>query len=188
MRFSIPSILLAALMLSGCWWSGPILYPPDAMATQPIAAGLYEARSADPADKPERVQISRLSNGAWGEKTDQGSWTFFVRLPGTPRDLWIMETIATDSADAGYGLMERSGDRLTMDPMILCHGTQKIVRAAGGVVENDDAPGADGSADRPLSNNVVCRFEDRAALERGLLAYAAAHPRLESGMLTRIGD
>ncbi|MEO5493879.1 MAG: hypothetical protein ABIR08_07610 [Sphingomonas sp.] len=188
MRFSIPVILFSAMLLSGCWWSGPIFYPPGATATQPIVAGLYEARSADAADKPERVQIARLPNGAWGEKTDQGSWTFFIRLPGTPRDLWIMETIATDSSDAGYGLMERSGDRLTMDPMILCHGTQMIVRAAGGVVENDDPPGTDGSAGRPLSNRIVCRFDDRAALERGLLAYAAAHPKLDGGKLTRIGD
>jgi hypothetical protein len=188
MRFSIPMVLFSAMLLSGCWWSGPVLYPPDAAAAQPIAAGLYEARSADSADKPERVQISRLANGPWGEKTDQRSWTFFVRLPGTPRDLWIMETIATDSTDAGYGLMERSGDRLAMDAMILCHGTQSIVRAAGGIVENDDPPGADGSDARPLSNNIVCRFDNRAALERGLLAYAAAHPRIDGGTLTRIGD
>lgn len=184
MRLPIPVVLLSAMLLSGCWWSGPVFYPPDPAAVQPISPGLYQARSADSTDKPERVQIARLANGAWGEKKDPSSWTYFARLSGSSRDLWIMETMATDSSDVGYGLFERTGDRLTMDPLILCRGTQAIVRAAGGTVENDDPPNPDGTVNRM----VTCRFASRAALERGLLAYAGAHPRLTGGTLTRIGD
>jgi predicted small lipoprotein YifL len=188
MRLPIPIVLLSAILLSGCWWEGPIFYPPDATAAQPISPGLYEARSADRGERPDRVRFTRLANGAWGDGGDAKSWTFFVRLAGTSRDLWIVETIPTDGPDAGYGLMERAGDQWALDVLITCRGTQQIVHAAGGVVENDDPPGADGSADRPSGNNPVCRFADRAALERALLAYAAAHPRLGGGTLTRIGD
>jgi predicted small lipoprotein YifL len=188
MRIRAVAAILATLFLPGCWWQGPVFYPPDRMAAQPLTPGLYEGRSADPADKPERIRLTRFASGSWGEAKDAGSWFYFIRLPGTARDLWIMEALVTDSDDAGYGLIERSGDHWTMEGLIPCRGTQALVRAAGGTVTNDDPPGADGSADRPLNNNITCTFADRASLERALKAYADAHPQLDGGTLTRIGD
>lgn len=188
MRLRLALVLGAALLLGGCWWEGPIFYPPDAAAVQPITAGLYETQAPEPGEKPDRGRFVRLPNGAWADSTDAKGWMFFNRLPGTSRDLWIVETVMTDSPDAGYGLMERAGERWIVAPLIQCRGTQQIVRAAGGVVENDDPPATKATPDPPASNNLTCRFNDRAALERGLLAYAAAHPRLEGAMLTRVGD
>jgi predicted small lipoprotein YifL len=188
MRLRSAIVLGAAFLLCGCWWSGPVFYPPDAAAVQPISAGSYEMRSPEPGDKPDKGRFVRLANGAWADGVDAKGWMFFFRLPGTSRDLWIVETIIADSPDAGYGLMELAGVGWTINPLIECRGTQQIVRSAGGVVENNDPPGTDGSPDRPNSSNLSCRFDDRAALERGLLAYATAHPRLAGGTLTRIGD
>ncbi|QDZ08808.1 hypothetical protein FPZ24_16130 [Sphingomonas panacisoli] len=182
------AVVMLSMLLSGCWWEGPIFYPPDPAAIQPITAGLYEARSGEQGDKPDRGRFVRRPDGSWADEADAKAGYFFVRLGGTTRDLWVVEFIATDGPDAGYGLLERVGDRWTMDPLIDCRGTEQIVRAAGGVVENDAAPGADTSADRSLGNNLVCRFADRASLERALLAYAAAHPRLTGATLKRIGD
>lgn len=188
MRLPVPMVLLSAMLLSGCWWEGPIFYPPDPAAAQPITAGLYEVRTADPSEKPDRVRFTRFTDGAWGEEADAKVWTFFARLPGTSRDLWIVETIATDSSDAGYGLIERAGNRWDMDELIQCRGTEAIVRAAGGTIESDGSPGAKGSQPLSSGTNISCRFGDRASLERGLLAYAAAHPRLAGGTLTRVSD
>jgi predicted small lipoprotein YifL len=188
MRLRMAMVAAAVLLLSGCWWEGPVFYPPDSLATQPFTPGLYESRSSDPADTPERMRMARLANGSWGEEADAKGTLFFARLPGTARDLWILELIATDSDDAGYGLIEHKGDRWTVDAPITCRGTEAMVRAAGGTVENDDPPGAGPSPARP-SGSPTCRFDTRAALERALLAYAAAHPRLEGkATITRIGD
>jgi predicted small lipoprotein YifL len=188
MRWRLAILAGAMLSLSGCFWEGPVFYPPDPKAAQPLTPGLYEARSVNPADKPERIRLTRFANGSWGEAKDAKSWFYFVRLPGSKRELWIAESLFTDSDDAGYGLIERSGDHLNMDGMIQCRGTQAMVRAAGGTVTNDDPPGADGSDDHPFSRDISCAFPDRAALERALRAYADAHPQLRDATLTRIGD
>ncbi|MES2096087.1 MAG: hypothetical protein V4459_04955 [Pseudomonadota bacterium] len=180
--------MLTSLLLSGCWWEGPIFYSPNTVDAQPFSPGLYESRSSDSADKPDRGRMARLADGSWGSEPDAKASLYFVRLPGTARDLWIAEFIGVDSGDAGYGLIERDGARWTADVPIDCRGTQAIVRAAGGTVENDDPPGADGSPAR-APGNPACRFDTRAALESALLAYAALHPRLEGKVtITRIGD
>jgi predicted small lipoprotein YifL len=173
--------ILAALLLSGCWWEGPVFYPPDPAAEQPLQPGLYEVTDSD--GKVERTRIVRAPDGSLvpgpEERKKDNSKLFFVRLPMPGRDLWISEMISTDPAKAGaaYGLVEPRGDTITHNIVIDCDSTADLVRAAGGVVEEKEGA------------NLSCRFNDAASLERALRAYAAKHPVLDQELgLKRVGD
>jgi hypothetical protein len=171
--------LLAALLLSGCWWEGPILYAPDPAAPQPLMAGLYETTDKD--GKVEQSRIARNADGTLSPGADDGSkggQLFFVPFPVPGRHLWISEMISTDPASPGaaFGLVELHGEKMAYSMVIDCDATADMVRAAGGVVEKTD-------------KGLTCRFNDKASLERALTAYLALHPKLDDEMgIKRVGD
>lgn len=179
-RFGQLLPLLGALLLSGCWWEGPVLYAPDPAAAQPLAPGLYE--TTDSGGQVERSRIVRNADGTLrsGETDAQKeeSALFFVPLAVPGRNIWISEVISTDPAQPGaiYGLVERQGDSMRYSMVIDCDKTADMVRAAGGVVVAKD-------------DKMTCRFNDTASLERALRAYLALHPKLDDRMqFKRIGD
>lgn len=175
--------ILAALMLSGCWWEGPVFYPPDPAAAQPFTPGLYEVTDSD--GQTTRARMVRAADGTLGPGPDEkGDKTrlFFVPFPMPGRSLWISEMISTDPAKPGavYGLIEPDGDTIAHDIVIGCDSTADIVRAAGVVEETRE--------DNRLTPG-SCRFNDAASLERALRAFAIEHPKLgEEIHLKRIGD
>jgi hypothetical protein len=174
--------ILAALLLSGCWWEGPVFYPPDPAAVQPLRAGLYEVTDSD--GKVEQSRMVRNPDGSFGpgaEEKGDHSKLFFVPFPMPGRNLWISEMISTNPAKPGaaYGLIEPNGDIIAHSFVIDCESTADMVRAAGGVVTVKQGEMAQTS----------CRFNDAASLERGLKAYATAHPKLDDEIhLKRLGD
>jgi hypothetical protein len=182
--------ILAALLVSGCWWQGPVFYPPDPAAAQPFAPGLYQMTDSD--GKVQQARIVRNADGSLGPAPDGDHKNvgklFFVPLALTGRHVWISELISTDPATPGaiYGLVESRDDGVAHNLLIDCESNADLVRAAGGVVEQQ----GDGSkGDGPKGEGMSCRFNDAASLEKALSAYAQAHPTLDNDVnLKRIGD
>jgi hypothetical protein len=176
------AITLAALLLSGCFWEGPAFYRPDPTQAGPLAPGLYKLDRPDK-DAPDRLRVGRAPDGALliGEPDDyrngKPSHVVLVPLAAPGRHLWIVQTQIGEPADpVAYGLLESDGGTLLLDPALDCQGNEALVRAAGGTIEGE-------------GGSPSCVFADRAALERALIAYVAAHPGFEKpGRLTRIGD
>ena len=174
--------LLAALLLSGCFWEGPAFYRPDPGQSGPLLPGLYKLDSADK-EAPQRLLVRRADDGALliaaPEDFQGGKPSRVVLMPLTVpgRHLWIVQTQIGDTADpVAYGLLESDGAALILDPALDCQGSEALVRKAGGTVEEE-------------GGSPSCLFADRAALERALIAYAAIHPDFEKpARLTRIGD
>jgi len=174
--------LLAALLLSGCFWAGPAFYRPDPGQSGPLPPGLYKLDAADKS-APPRLQVRRADDGALlvaAPEDFQGgkpSRVVLAPLAAPNRHLWIVQTQIGDTADpVAYGLLESDGAALILDPALDCQGSEALVRAAGGTVEGE-------------GGSPSCLFADRAALERALIAYAGVHPGLEKpARLTRIDN
>ena len=175
--------VLAALLLSGCWWEGPAFYQPDPAQPGPLPPGLYKAETPDDRSAPDRLRVGRAADGALlvapPEEYQNGKPTHVVlaplAMPG--RHLWIVQSqIGETIDDVVYGLLDSSTGALILDPAIACQGNEPLVRAAGGVIEGE-------------GGSPSCAFHDRAALERALIAWAGAHPGFERPTrLTRMGD
>lgn len=191
-----------ALLLTGCFWQGPAFYKADPSIVGPIAPGRYKADILGDHKPAVRMVVVRLADGsllvddAKPTSDDQGDHIVLAPLAVAGRDLWIVQTMngpvdrvpAADD-DVTYGLMERRGDILAISATIDCVGTETLVQAAGGMVSRMSASDANGPSDRPYSSDVTCRFPDRAALERALVAYAALHPQLSVRVrLTKIAE
>ena len=174
--------LVAALLLSGCFWEGSAFYRPDPAQSGPLSPGLYKLDSADKS-APQRLEVRRADDGALlvAEPQDflggKPSRVVLAPLAAPNRHLWIVQTQIGDTADpVAYGLLESDGGALILDPALDCQGNEALVRAAGGAIEGE-------------SGSPSCIFSDRAALERAMIAYAAARPGFEKpARLTRIGD
>jgi hypothetical protein len=174
--------LLAALLLSGCFWEGPAFYQPDPAQSGPLSPGLYKLDSADK-EAPKRLEVRRADNGALliaAPEDFQGgkpSRVVLVPLAAPGRHLWVVQTQIGETADpVAYGLLETDGAALILDPALDCQGSEALVRSAGGTVEGE-------------GGSPSCLFADRAALERAMIAYVGAHPDFEKpARLTRIED
>jgi len=174
--------LLAALLLSGCFWEGPAFYRPDPGQSGPLSPGLYKIDSADKS-APQRLLVRRADDGALliaAPEDFQGgrpSRVVLMPLAAPGRHLWIVQTQIGDTADpVAYGLLESDDAALILDPALDCQGSEALVRKAGGTVEGE-------------GGSPSCIFKDRAALERAMIAYVGAHPGFEKpARLTRIED
>src|SRR5207245_1983103 len=141
MRSLLP--LLAALLLSGCFWEGPAFYRPDPAQNGPLSPGLYKIDSADKS-APKRLEVRRADDGALliaAPEDFQGgkpSRAVLVPLAAPRRHLWIVQTQIGDTADpVAYGLLESDGGALILDPALDCQGSEALVRKAGGTVEGE---------------------------------------------------
>jgi len=176
------AIMLAALLLSGCFWEGPAFYRPDPSSAGPLQPGLYKLDSEDKS-APQRLRVVRTGDGALLIATPEDfkggkpSRVVLMPLAAPGRHLWIVQTQIGEATDpVAYGLLESDGGALILDPALDCQGNEALVRAAGGTAEGE-------------GGSPSCLFADRAALERALIAYADAHPDFEKPTrLTRIGD
>lgn len=128
------------------------------------------------------MRISRLADGrvvfVGGGKPSPAT---FVPLDMPGRSLWIaqLEVDGGTPSDMAYTLAERQADGLIVLTILMCAGSDTIIRAAGGQIA--------GSPD--TMSGISCRFPTRAALETALRAYAAAHPTLDPAMrFIRLGD
>jgi len=186
-RSSRLATVMLALLLSGCWWQGPVFYRPSPSSAAPLIPGLYDAIDKDGTTK--RNRISRAADGSFYSPDDKGNGggMFFAPLPISGRDVWVVEIVGgeADRDGAIYGLLERQADGVATAQILECEGSETLVTAAGGTVEGTRVkPGEARTLGSP-----ICSFPDRAALERALTAYVRAHSVLQAGVtLKRIGD
>ena len=198
----LPTIALA-LLLSGCFWQGPAFYHGDPSIAGPVAAGRYKMDILGDHKPASPMIVTRLGDGSFffdeakPTTNDHGEHLVFAPLAMAGRNLWIVQITngfassrpPGSADDVTYGLVEWHGDVLEMNQAIPCEGSEAIVRAAGGIVTERSEPDADGTPDHPREANTVCRFTDRAALERALVAYAGLHTAFPIRVrLKRIAD
>jgi len=207
--------MVAATLLSSCWWVGPPLYTGDPADAGPVKPGLYKAETIDAPDQPGgqsttetfTLRVAWLRDGSmrWtpvGPRAKDRMNFIAARLAVPGRDLWIVQNRLDKQKGARlYGLMEMRADGLWVMPAIDCDTTADIVRAAGGtvsggigeavsnVVEADDVAPAMTAAQPPppagKPTNQSCEFADRASLERALRAYVAGNPAFSLHLLLK---
>jgi hypothetical protein len=202
--------MIAATLLSSCWWVGPPLYTGDPADAGPVKPGVYKVDVLGDGHPGRTYRIAWQPDGTirvtpLRPKKDEGpSSTVMVRFSASGRDLWIVQEVAEEGqTDVSYGLAELHGDVLWALPIIDCDSTAAIVRAAGGDVDEEAASNVEDAdvaattnsmqaestvAAKPLGG-ATCRFKNRASLERALRAYVATNPAFSLHIrLKRIGD
>jgi hypothetical protein len=136
------AMVALALLLSGCWWEGPVFYHGDPRDAGPVAPGWYRV---DVLGQNERSIVRHVEWLPDGETrttprrvTREDGVGHFVttRLDVPGRHLWIIQSASDEKPDTAaiYGLVERHGDLLDIAFPIDCDSTVDIVRAAGGTV------------------------------------------------------
>ena len=202
--------MIAATLLSSCWWVGPPFYKGDPADAGPVRPGAYKVDLLGDGKPAHLYRIGWQPDGTIlvtplrPRKDEQPSRVIMVRFAAAGRDLWIVQDLADeDKTEVSYGLAELRGDVLWLAPVIDCDETREIVRAAGGEVEEPATTNAEEMEAAPTTNSVqaepagspkraegaTCHFKDRASLERALRAYVATNPRFPERMrLKRIGD
>jgi hypothetical protein len=154
---TLSQLLLLPLLLAGCW-TGDAFYEPGDLR-QPIAAGLYEVRTAsDPSRATLRVDI--VADGRMRVTASDGSSPGLLGIAALDPGRHRVTTWEDDGSDASphgryrYGLLEQEpdGDFLLIFPMC----DPAAGRIAGVIVETFRIGGA------------ICRFRDRSSLEAAL--------------------
>jgi len=187
--------LLAALLLSGCWWEGPAFYEPDPANAGPFEPSLYKVDTLGDHKPAERIRIARAADGTTiiTDPTKAAGSTeeiIFTRLPLAGRTIWIaqLRSGGLKEEGRGYGLVEQRGNLVAANVPLVCQGNEALVRSAGGSVTGEDEVDADGNRVGKLAGP-TCGFTDKASLERALLAYVTAHPGFHANVrIKRIGD
>ena len=202
--------MVAATLLSSCWWIGPPFYTGNPADAGPVKPGVYKVDLLGDGRPGRTFRIAWQPDGTIRvtplkpRKDEEPSSTVMVRFAASGRDLWIVQEVAADGqTDVSYGLAELRGDVLWALPIIDCDSTVAIVRAAGGDVEDQAASNVEDSDVAATTNSIqgeptiaakpvggaTCRFKNRASLERALRAYIASNPRFVARMrFKRIGD
>jgi hypothetical protein len=152
MRFLV---LLAALLLTGCW-AGEGLYS-NTDAKQPIAAGTYRATNADGETKIENVSL--LANGMTriGDTDGKGLYGFAPLDRQNRRFIaWYREDNGSPNENAQiYLLLERrSNDEFVLYFPDCKDANAEIARKAGATIEK-------GGVD-------TCHFRTRASVETAM--------------------
>ena len=159
------AMMALAVATAGCVWAGPVLYEPGLAFSSPVAPGRYTEIDANDNGRTSIVAIGRAANGMItvtpetpSERPDQA--VFAPLEPG----LWVTELFLKDSSYIIYGLARSAPDgSWTLTTFIECKPNQAIALAAGAILDPDDH-----------TSDPACLFNSRAALEKGLRAYAAA--------------
>ena len=168
MRFVI--VLAIPMLLGGCWWEGPMFYPPNPAAIGPLSDGSYVAEGKDGETK---FRVGHAPDGSYVD--DDGGRLVATPFDAGPRSIWIIEMLSDRPADdTVYGLVERHGDALYAD-IPACEDTKNIVRAAGGRIEGSSKS----------LGGLTCEFDTREQLESAIRAYLASHPRLPNRIQVR---
>jgi hypothetical protein len=161
-RFSA-SILIACLLVAGCWQSNTRPYR-NATSLAPFAAGAVSARDAD--GKVTHYALKKIARGRYrmtqtdrGQDFGQGFDLGFFALPGAPSHVVIYEAAALDHTAQGadlryYGLLVITGQKSAQEIRPDCEKDARAARASSTRMGKDGA----------------CTFADRAALEKSLLA------------------
>ena len=163
MRKLAPFILLASLLVAGCWQSVSRPYRNE-IGVQPFAAGEITATGRD--RKITHYALRKIARGRYrmtqtdrGQDFGQGFELGFFALPGAPSHVLIYQAAALDRPASGdnlryYGLLVITGPNMAQEIRPDCEKDARAARAS------NPRAGKDGA----------CTFADRAALEKSLLA------------------
>jgi hypothetical protein len=159
-----PFILLAAVLVAGCWQSVSRPYR-NVTSLQPFDAGQVTATGRD--NKVTHYLLRKIGRGRYrmtqtdrGQDFGQGFDLGFFPLPGAPSHVLIYEAASLDHP-AGeddlryYGILVVAGPQSAQEIRPDCEKDARAARASGTRMGKDGA----------------CTFTDRAALEKSLLAF-----------------
>jgi hypothetical protein len=158
-----PFVLLAAVLLAGCWQTVSRPYR-DIASLQPFAAGRVTATGRD--SIVTHYALRKIDRGRYrmtqtdrGQDFGQGFELGFFPLPGAPSHVLIYQAAALDRPASGdnlryYGLLVVTGPNSAQEIRPDCEKDARAARASGTRMGKDGA----------------CTFTDRAALEKSLLA------------------
>ena len=172
MRKLAPFVLLAALLLAGCWQNVSRPYR-NVTSLQPFDAGLVTATGSD--KRVTHYALRKIERGRYrmtqtdrGQDFGQGFELGFFPLPGAPSHVLIYQAAALDRTARGdnlryYGLLAVTGPTGAQELRPDCEKDARAARASGTRMGKDGA----------------CTFADRAALEKSLLALWKSHKKPE---------
>ena len=161
-RFA-PFVLLASLLVAGCWQTTSRPYR-SITSLQPFAAGAITATAPD--RKVTHYALRKIAHGRYrmtqtdrGQDFGQGFELGFFPLPGAPSHVLIYEAASLDHTAQEdnlryYGLLVVTGQKSAGEIRPDCTKDARAARASS------TRAGKDGA----------CTFADRAALEKSLLA------------------
>lgn len=157
--------ILAVFLLSSCSaWVGPAFYGLNE-AVNPFPPGRYRLSGGE--EQSETISwdghhLLSLSKSMRGTKKELQDWSAIPFLTAGP-DIFVLQMRESKSDKAMYGVLERRGDRYRAD-LPNCGQTIALARAAGAVIELNDADGAP-------TTNPSCVFSTRISLEAALRRY-----------------
>jgi hypothetical protein len=158
-----PFLLLACLLLAGCWQAVTRPYR-NATALQPFEAGAITEKGPD--GKETHYALHKIARGRYrmtqtdrGQDFGQGFELGFFALPGAPGNVLIyqaapLEHTSRDDNLRYYGLVVVTVPYGAMEIRPDCDKDARAARASGTRMGKDGA----------------CTFADRAGLEKSLLA------------------
>ena len=168
-----PVIVLACLLLAGCWQSEGSLYD-GAKTVQPLAAGKVVSRDPGSPRKLNHFLLTKQGGGAYRlANNDKASSDFgdavrlrFFAAPGLPKDLFVFEAVSDDKCKPGN----------------ICHpvtaeserdyGLLRLTKAGAEVSSPDCDKTTAKLPGVTASDYGTCTFTSRASLETALLAQA----------------
>jgi hypothetical protein len=163
LRILTPLVLLAAVLLAGCWQTVSRPYR-NVTSLQPFAAGAVT--QVGPDGKTTHYTLKKIARGRYlmtqtdrGQDFGQGFELGFFPLPGAPANVLVyqaapLERAARDDKLRYYGLVVVTVPYGALEIRPDCEKDARAARAS------NTGKGKDGA----------CTFANRAALEKSLLA------------------
>jgi hypothetical protein len=163
LRKFTPFILLACVLVAGCWQTMTRPYR-NLASLQPFAMGAVTEK--DPDGKVTHYALRKIAHGRYrmtqtdrGQDFGQGFELGFFPLPSAPSHVLIYQAAFLDHTAKEenlryYGLMVVTGQKSAQEIRPDCEKDARAARAS------NTRAGKDGA----------CTFADRAALEKSLLA------------------
>jgi len=168
-----PMIVLACLLLAGCWQSEGSLFG-DAKTVQPLTAGRVTSRDPGAPAKLNHFALTKQAGGAYRlANNDKGSSDFgdavvlrFFAAPGLPKDMFVFEAVSDDKCKPGN----------TCHPMTAKserdYGLLRLTKAGAEVASPDCDKTTAKLPGVTSSDYGTCTFTSRASLETALLDFA----------------
>jgi hypothetical protein len=163
LRKFAPLILLACLLVAGCWQT--VIRPyGNAISLQPFAAGEVTEEGRD--GKSTRYALRKIERGRYrmtqtdrGQDFGQGFELAFFPLPGARSNVLIYQAASLDHTAREnnlryYGLLVVTGQKIAQEIRPDCEKDARAARASNTRMGKDGA----------------CTFASRTALEKSLLA------------------
>jgi hypothetical protein len=167
-----PMIVLAGLLLAGCWQSEGSLYD-GAKTVQPLTAGKVVSRDPGSPRKLNHFLLTKQAGGYRLANSDKASSDFgdavrlrFFAAPGLPKDMFVFEAVSDDACKPGTSCHTVT-EKTERD-----YGLLRLTRTGADVSSPDCDKTTAKLPGVTASDYGTCTFTSRASLETALLAQA----------------